>query len=169
MPEGKDDISVVRNILYCSLGLQREVSEEVINAADKMKTPELMLYLGAIYEQRNDIQTAKKYYWKTLLTNSDDKSKIYGVYWAFSIKHLYGDIKPDVTDEGTCIIAKRTDGDDTVSLGILGKEYVDSELNVENINVFSTDNAIKNGWLNKIVGTNIDFKGKTYIIKQIIN
>lgn len=168
MPEGKDDLSVIRNILYCSLGLQREVSEEVINAADKLKTPELMLYLGAIYEQRNDIQTAKKYYWKTLLANSDDKSKIYGVYWAFSIKHLYGDIKPDVTDEGTCIIAKRTDGDDTVSLGILGKEYVDSELNVENINVFSTDNAIKNGWLNKIVGTNIDFKGKTYIIKQII-
>lgn len=169
MPECNGDISVVGNILNCSLGLQREISEEVIKAAEKMNSPEINLYLAVVYERRGDMESAKKSYWKSLLYNKNAKSKVYGTYWFFSTKHIKDNGEIERSDENTCIIADEVDGNRRISIGILSKEYVESELNLDDLLIVSTDNAIKRGWIGKKVGTFFEYEKKQYHIVQIKN
>uniref|UniRef100_UPI003AF05337 hypothetical protein n=1 Tax=Holdemanella sp. TaxID=1971762 RepID=UPI003AF05337 len=131
IPECREDKAVVGNILNCSLGLQREISEEVLLAAEEINTPEINLYLAVAYERRGDIASAKKTYWKSLLFNKNAKSKVYGTYWFFSTNHIKGNGEVEISDENTCIIADEVDGNRRVSLGILSKEYLESELNLD--------------------------------------
>ena len=152
IPECREDKAVVGNILNCSLGLQREISEEVLLAAEEINTPEINLYLAVAYERRGDIASAKKTYWKSLLFNKNAKSKVYGTYWFFSTNHIKGNGEVEISDENTCIIADEVDGNRRVSLGILSKEYLESELNLDDLFIVPTDNAIKRGWIGKKVG-----------------
>lgn len=167
IPECKEDISVVEIILNCSLGLQREISEEVILAAEKINSPEINLYLAVVYERCGDIESAKRSYRKSLLFNKNDKSKVYGMYWLFSTNHIKGNSKIEISDENTCIIAEEVDGNRRVSLGILSKDYLESDLNLDDLFIVSTDNAIKRGWIGKKVGTVIEYESIQYHIVQI--
>lgn len=167
IPECKEDISVVGNILNCSLGLQREISEEVITAAEKINSPEINLYLAVVYERRGDVASAKKLYWKSLLYNKNPKSKVYGTYWFFSNNHIKGNGEIEISDENTCIIADEVDGNRRASLGILSKEYVELDFNLEDLFIVSTDNAIKRGWIGKKVGAVIEYESIQYYIVQI--
>lgn len=167
MPECKEDVSVVGSILNCSLVLQREISEEVILAAENINSPEMNLYLAVAYERRGDLEAAKKSYWKSLLFNKNVKSKVYGRYWLFSINHIKDNGEIDISDENTCIIADEVDGNRGVSLGILSKEYVESDHSLDELIIVSTDNAIKRGWIGKKVGAVIEYEGIKYHIVQI--
>lgn len=167
VPECRGDISVVGNILNCSLALQREISEEVILAAEKINSPEINLYLAVVYERRGDTESAKKLYWKSLLFNKNAKSKVYGMYWFFSTKHVKGNAEIEISDENTCIIAEEVGGNRRVSLGILSKEYIGSEFNLEGLFIVSTDDAIKRGWIGKKVGAVIEYECIQYYIVQI--
>ncbi len=167
IPERQDDVSVIGNILNCSLGLQRDVSDEVIKAADKMAVPEIMLYLADVFERRGDVPTARKYLWKALILNHDDKSKVYGFYWGFAIRHFVGDGKVDTSIEESCIYASQVDGNDNIVIGILSRDYVEDETQIENITLVSTDSAIRNGWYNKKIGANITYCGSAYKIIDI--
>lgn len=165
--ECKEDISVVGNILICSLDLQREISETVILAAEKINSPEINLYLAVVYERRGDIESAKKSYWKSLLYNKNVKSKVYGTYWLFSNNHIKGNGEIEISDENTCIIADEVGGNRRVSLGILSKEYLESDITLEDLLILSTDNAIKQGWIGKKVGAVIEYENVQYHIVQI--
>lgn len=167
IPECKKDKTVVGNILYCSLGLQREISDEVILAAEEINSPEINLYLAFAYERRGNIESAQRSYWKSLLFNQNAKSKVYGTYWLFSKNHIKGNGKMEISDENTCIIADEIDGNRRVSLGILSKEYVESDLNLSDLFIVSTDNAIKRGWIGKKVGSVIEYESIQYHIVQI--
>lgn len=167
IPECREDKAVVGNILNCSLGLQREISEEVLLAAEEINTPEINLYLAVAYERRGDIASAKKTYWKSLLFNKNAKSKVYGTYWFFSTNHIKGNGEVEISDENTCIIADEVDGNRRVSLGILSKEYLESELNLDDLFIVPTDNAIKRGWIGKKVGAVIEYESIQYNIVQI--
>lgn len=167
IPECNEDISVVGTILDCSLGLQRAISEDVIIAAEKINSPEINLLLAVAYERRGDIESAKKSYWKSLLFNKNDKSKVYGTYWYFSNNHIKDDSEIEMSDENTCIIADEVGGNRRVSLGILSKEYIESYFNLEELFIVSTDNAIKRGWIGKKVGAAIECEGIPYHIVQI--
>lgn len=158
IPECREDKAVVGNILNCSLGLQREISEEVLLAAEEINTPEINLYLAVAYERRGDIASAQKTYWKSLLFNKNAKSKVYGTYWFFSTNHIKGNGEVEISDENTCIIADEVDGNRRVSLGILSKEYLESELNLDDLFIVPTDNAIKRGWIGKKLGRLLNMK-----------
>ena len=167
IPECKEDDSVVGTILNCSLGLQREISEEVMLAAEKINTPEINLYLAVAYERRGDLEAAKKSYWKSILFNKNVKSKVYGTYWYFSTNHIKGKGEIEISDENTCIIADEVGGKRRVSLGILSKEYVESDLNIDDLFIFPIDNAIKRGWIGKKAGSVIEYDNIEYRIVQI--
>ena len=167
IPECREDKAVVGNILNCSLGLQREISEEVLLAAEEINTPEINLYLAVAYERRGDIASAKKTYWKSLLFNKNAKSKVYGTYWFFSTNHIKGNGEVEISDENTCIIADEVDGNRRVSLGILSKEYSESEPNLDDLFIVQTANAIKRGWIGKKVGAVIEYESIQYNIVQI--
>ena len=52
-------------------------------------------------------------------------------------------------------------------MGILSKEYLESELNLDDLFIVPTDNAIKRGWIGKKVGAVIEYESIQYNIAQI--
>lgn len=167
VPQCMDDISVIGNVLNCSLSLQREVSAEVVNAAEKMDSSDIKMFLAVFYERKGDIHEAKKNYWKAIIYNKNNESKVYGAYWFFSINHYKGTIETDISDVDTCIIADELNGNRRIVIGVLTKEYVQGELTIDGIHLVSTDTAVKKGWLGKKIDAIIEYDDSSYHITKI--
>lgn len=159
---------VIYNLLGLAIELKRDVSENLLIEAKKIKTSYMYLLIGSIL-QRKGQDDYIDIFEQSLLLNQGENDQIYGVYW--NAKILQKDVvrKIDCVQESTAIYLKKNEDGTVHVVSIYNSENLFEDKYTWNNAFFITkEEAIKLELYRKKKNNRCKIDGNEYVITNII-
>jgi|GEM_PF-5044151 hypothetical protein len=165
--KGDRSTYVVYNFSATSLELKRDIGRDVEKALSDINSSYSLLLLAKIFERKDDRETARTLYIKSLLKNQGDNDLVYAYYldffWKFNFKETKG------IAENTTIYLTSTISNKQLVVSVCANDLILQESHKWNDTfIISRDIAIKNELLRKNIEDSINYNGEEYRIDNII-